>query len=182
MGLFNIFKKNSKEALGYANRETLIGSSEERGIEHPSEKSNETLATPVEGILTIYNYLQKDFEEIGYHDSFISPDDSYKHDNIRLIKFDLEILIHKVMTYYDSMLKELDFHIHSRSRAGLVDLVEELKVRKEDVLEHIQKVSALALELKSESGLCERAFLSYKRGFMKGMASITQANLLSKPL
>jgi hypothetical protein len=61
-------------------------------------------------------------------------------------------------------------------------LVEELKVRKEDVLEHVQKVRTLELELKGETGLCERAFLSYKRGFMKGMAAITQANLLSKTL
>lgn len=134
------------------------------------------------GILSIYHYLESDFESKGFDDSMISPDESYKKENIRLIKFDLEIIIQKVRIYHDSLLKEIDFHIASRSRAGLVDLVEELKSRKTDLLEHIQKVNEIENSLKSNSGYCERAILSYQRGFMKGMASITQASLLSKAL
>ncbi|SKB96039.1 hypothetical protein SAMN05660226_04017 [Parapedobacter luteus] len=134
------------------------------------------------GILAIYHYLEGDFESKGFNDAMISPDESYKQENIRLIRYDLEIIIQKVRIYHDSLLKEMDFHIASRSRAGLVDLVEELKSRKTDLMEHIQKVNAIESSLMSNSGYCERAMLSYQRGFMKGMASITQASLLSKAL
>lgn len=132
------------------------------------------------GILAIYHYLEGDFERRGFDDAMISPDESYKKENIRLIKYDLEIIIQKVRIYHDSLLKEIEFHIASRSRAGLVDLVEELQSRKTDLLEHIQKVNEIEVSLKSNEGYCERAILSYQRGFMKGMASITQASLLSK--
>jgi len=143
---------------------------------------DDTFMASTKGILAIYHYLESDCETKGFDDAMISPDESYKKENIRLIKFDLEIIIQKVRIYHDSMLKEIDFHIASRSRAGLVDLVEELKSRKTDLLEHIQKVNEIENSLKSSSGYCERAFLSYQRGFMKGMASITQASLMSKVL
>ncbi len=132
------------------------------------------------GILAIYNYLEGDFETKGFNDAMISPDESYKRENIQLIKYDMEIIIQKVRIYHDSLLKDLEFHIVSRSRAGLVDLVEELKSRKTDLMEHIQKVNEIDVSLKSNNGYCERAILSYQRGFTKGMASITQASLLTK--
>jgi len=141
---------------------------------------DDTFMASTKGILAIYHYLESDFEGKGFDDAMINPDESYKKENIRLIKFDLEIIIQKVRIYHDSLLKEIDFHFESRSHAGLVDLVEELKSRKADLLEHIEKVNEIESSLKSNSGYCERAILSYQRGFMKGMASITQASLLSK--
>jgi len=142
--------------------------------------SSDGYSSNTKGILAIYHYLESDFETKGFNDAMISPDESYKRENIQLIKYDLEIIIQKVRIYHDSLLKDLDFHILSRSRAGLVDLVEELKSRKTDLTEHIQKVNEIETSLKSASGYCERAILSYQRGFTKGMASITQASLLSK--
>lgn len=148
-----------------------------------SEKNpvlEDNFSSGTKGILAIYHYLEGDFERRGFDDAMISPDESYKKENIRLIKYDLEIIIQKVRIYHDSLLKEIEFHIASRSRAGLVDLVEELQSRKTDLLEHIHKVNEIEQAMRSNSGYCERAFLSYQRGFMKGMASITQASLLSK--
>lgn len=142
--------------------------------------SSDSYLSNTKGILAIYHYLEGDFETKGFNDAMISPDESYKRENIQLIKYDLEIIIQKVRIYHDSLLKDLDFHILSRSRAGLVDLVEELKSRKTDLIEHIQKVNEIDADLKSNSGYCERAILSYQRGFTKGMASITQASLLTK--
>ncbi|PRD47164.1 hypothetical protein [Sphingobacterium haloxyli] len=133
-----------------------------------------------QGIFLIYNYLQQDFETRGYNDALTSPDEGYRNDNIKLIKYDLEILIHQVRTYHDSLMKDIEFHIHSRERAGLVDLVDELRIKQTDLLGHIEKVKAFEQAVQANTGLCERAILSYKRGFMKGMASITQAYLLTK--
>lgn len=133
-----------------------------------------------QGIFLIYAYLQQDFEGKGFNDALISPDDGYKNDNIKLIKYDLEILIHQVKTYHESLMKDIEFHIHSRGRAGLIDLVDELKIKQTDLQAHMAKVDVFDQSLQSDTGLCERAILAYKRGFMKGMASITQAYLLSK--
>jgi len=77
-------------------------------------------------------------------------------------------------------MKDIEFHIHSRERAGLVDLVDELRIKQTDLGDHIEKVKTFEQALQTGTGLCERAILSYKRGFMKGMASITQAYLLTK--
>src|SRR5690606_4840739 len=142
--------------------------------------SSDGYSSKTKVILAIYHYLEWDIETKGFNDAMVSPDESYKRENVQLIKYDLEIIIQKVRIYHDSLLKDLDFHILSRSRAGLVDLVEELKSRKTDLMEHIQKVNEIDTSLKSNNGYCERAILSYQRGFTKGMASITQASLLTK--
>src|SRR5690606_22048813 len=133
-----------------------------------------------QGIFLIYNYLQQDFETRGYNDALTSPDEGYRNDNLKLIKYDLEILIHQVRTYHDSLMKDIEFHIHSRERAGLVDLVDELRIKQTDLVDHIDKVRTFEQALQTDTGLCERAILTYTRGFMKGMASITQAYLLTK--
>jgi len=133
-----------------------------------------------QGLFQIYSYLQQDFEAKGYNDALISPDEGYRNDNIRLIKYDLEILIHQVKTYQDSLMKDMEFHIHSRSRAGLIDLVDELRIKQTDLLAQMEKVQEFEQSLQQDTGLCERAILAYKRGFMKGLASITQAHLLRK--
>jgi len=80
------------------------------------------------------------------------------------------------------MIKELDFHITSRSRAGLIDLVEELKIRKEMVMKHIEKVNEINNEKKNNLGMPQRIILSYQRGFMRGLSAITQSNILNKKL
>lgn len=178
-----IFKKKDNQATQLENENLGQGDKKDVTEELFIEKKpilDDHFASGAKGILAIYHYLEGDFERKGFDDAMISPDESYKKENIRLINFDLEIIIQKVRIYHDSLLKEIDFHIASRSRAGLVDLVEELKSRKTDLVEHIQKVDEIEQSLKSNSGYCERAILSYQRGFMKGMASITQASLLSK--
>ena len=95
---------------------------------------------------------------------------------------DLQILVQKVNTYYEDMIRELDFHISSRSRADLIDLVEELKTRKEMVLEHMEKVNQVKKEMEANLGMTQRILLSYQRGFMRGLSALTQSNVLSKKL
>ncbi len=136
----------------------------------------------VKGIGAIYDFLQADYESKGYNDALTSPDDKYKAENIKLIKMDLQILIMKVDTYYKDLIRDLDFHIGSRSRAGMIDLVEELKTRKEMVIEHMGKVEELKRETETDNGMTQRMILSYQRGFMRGLSAITQSNVLNKKL
>jgi len=178
MGWFSVFKKKKDEQIVQEIPALPIQMADEEN--NPYVKLNGASVHDNQGLFRIYSYLQQDFEARGYNDALISPDEGYKNDNIRLIKYDLEILIHQVKTYHQSLMKDMEFHIHSRSRAGLIDLVDELKIKQTDLLEHMEKVQAFEQGLQSDTGLCERAILAYKRGFMKGMASITQAHLLNK--
>ena len=182
MGLFNFFKKKQSEN---STEDSLINGylppiPEDIFIEKDVNQDWTSPTNTFAGINSIYAYLQSDFETKGFNDALTSPDERYKDDNLRLIKFDLEIIISKVKTYHDSFLKELEFHINSRKRSGLIDLVEELLSKKEDLENHIAKVKDIEASLKTDSGLFERAILAYQRGFTKGLASITQRTLFSK--
>ena len=148
----------------------------------PVNASKDAQTKQLQGIEAIYQFLQADYESRGYNDALVSPDESYRNDNIKLLIRDLEILIQQVTTYYEDMLNDLDFHITSRSRAGLIDLVEELKIRKQKAGEHLEKVKNMSAELSVRSSLSERIVLSYQRGFMRGLSAITQSDFLNKPL
>jgi hypothetical protein len=92
------------------------------------------------------------------------------------------ILIDRSSNYYDSFLKELDFHISSRSRAGLIDLVEELKIRKEIVTGHLEKIKTIKADALNGNGSTQRIALSYQRGFMRGLSAISQSKMFKRTL
>lgn len=185
MGLFDFFKKNQPQTVTTVPMQQQPEISKELFIEEkdPNEQSPIIQSNGVaNGIEAIYAFLQADYESRGYSDALTNPDDSYKTDNIKLIKLDLQILIQKVNTYYEDLIRELDFHISSRGRAGLIDLVEELKTRKEMVHEHMSKVAQVKNEMEAASGMTQRLLLSYQRGFMRGLSALTQSNVLTKKL
>jgi hypothetical protein len=184
MGLLSFFKKNPTDSAAAQTGNGLPDnlkdeSSEER---NPQPKPNFQSDGEAKGIEAIYAFLQADYESKGYNDALISADESYKADNIKLIKMDLQITVQRANTYYEDLLRELDFHITSRGRAGLIDLVEELKTRKEMVHEHIDKINQVKKEMETDSGMTQRILLSYQRGFMRGLSAITQTNVLNKKI
>lgn len=134
------------------------------------------------GLDAIYRFFQDDYESRGYNDALANPDESYKTDNIRLFKHDLLILIDRSLNYYESFIKELDFHIGSRTRAGLIDLVEELKIRKEIVTDLLGKIRLIKEEAASGEGPIQRIALSYQRGFMRGLSAISQSKMFNRTL
>ena len=134
------------------------------------------------GMEQIYNFLQADYESKGYSDALVNPDNSYKTDNIRLMQLDLKILIDKTNTYYENLISELNLHIVIRTRAGLVDLVQELETRKLLVEDHQKKLVQLRESMIDENGMCQRIILSYQRGFMKGLSALTQSGILNRKI
>jgi len=131
------------------------------------------------GLDAVYAFMLNDYESRGYNDALANPDESYKSDNIKLLNHDLFILIERTSSYYEDLAKETEFHISTRSRAGLIDLVEELKIRLQVINEHRQKLREIKTEAQSGSGAIERIGLSYQRGFMRGLSSISQAKVLN---
>jgi hypothetical protein len=176
MGLFNF---NRKKQIG----QEQDSKSSNSGI---PEKDNGQIDVSnngsIRGIDHIYSFLQADYESRGYGDALVNPDESNKMDNIKLIKLDLQILIEKVDVYYDNLISELNFHINSRSRAGLIDLVQELESRKKLVEDYKIKLKQMNGDIEKDSGVCQRVILSYQRGFTRGLSALTQSNILNKKI
>lgn len=170
MGLFSFFRKNGQQAAN--NNGSPVG----------DEGMTLIASNNVKGINAIYDFLQYDYESRGYDDAMTNPDDSYKSDNIKLFNHDLLILIDKSTTYYEGLLKEVDFHISSRGRAGLIDLVEELKIRREMIVDHLEKIKVIKTEAVNGTGATQRIALSYQRGFMKGLSAISQSKVFNRNL
>lgn len=177
MGLFSFTKKKEQVNTSLAGAD--IPMLERSMAPQPINEPAATPEAPLLGIDAIYAFLQADYETRGYHDALTNPDESYKNDNIKLFQYDLQILIQRSFMYYDDKIKEIDFHIGSRTRAGLIDLVEELKIKRELVVEHISKVNQLKQETESNAGMSERIKLSYQRGFMRGLAAISQTKVMN---
>jgi hypothetical protein len=186
MGLFNFSKRNQQTAdshqpnagTTFVNQPTSINESK-ANIETPNAPMPNHIN---HGIDLIYTFLQADYESKGYADALVNPDDSYKADNIRLIKFDLQILIEKTDSYYDNLISDINMHIASRTRAGLVDLVQELETRKHLVESYKLKIKGISDTLDTETGMCQRIILSYQRGFMRGLSALTQTNIFNKKI
>lgn len=177
MGLFDFFKKKTiaeTQPLAVAVPEIRKDVFVEENKPEEANKGRDF------GIEAIYNFLLEDFEVRGYNDALVNPDDSYRTDNIRLLSQDLDILIQKVDTYYQDRFKEVDFHIASRSRAGLVDLVEELKTLQETLKDHMVKINLIREDNENQRGATQRIILSYQRGFMRGLSTLTQSKLFSE--
>jgi len=127
----------------------------------------------------IYDFLQFDYEPKGYNDALTTPDDSYRTENLNLLNKKLDILINKCITYYETKLMQIDFHIASRTRAGLIDHVEELKTNREIVENHLSKTLNIKAEAENGSGMAQCLKLSYSRGFMKGLSALSQSDTLN---
>lgn len=178
MGLFGKSKKRNNGAP--------IGAGDQQGLQKLSapdysndQKISMFSSNGLKGLDAIYAFLQNDYETRGYNDALTNPDESYKNDNIRLTQHDLIILIERTLTYYETMLRETDFHIGSRSRAGLIDLVDELKIRKEITADHLEKVKQIKTEAHNGGNASQRIVLSYQRGFMRGLYAISQSKLFN---
>jgi hypothetical protein len=99
-------------------------------------------------------------------------------EKVKLIRRQLDITIAKVKTYYSNILRNMNFHIESRSRNGMVDIVDELISKKITLEEELSKVDEIANGAKSETGLSETLIMSYRLGFKNGYAAISHSQLI----
>lgn len=180
MGLFNWFNKNQPQTT--VNNNGSNNGQNEIPEDLFIEKQEPNEQTPIissngeaKGINAIYTFLQSEYEHKGYSDALVNPDQSNKADGIKLIKLNLKIIMDKEINNYEKAIKDLEYHIKSRSDAGLVDLVEELKTEKEKALKDIEKIKEIETQMNNNSGLFERVILSYEQGFKRGLAAITKS-------
>lgn len=98
----------------------------------------------------IYGFLKEDYESRGYDDALSNPDISYREMNKTIIKNNLIIKFKQVRLKYTDVLREIDFHIDSRTRAGLVDLVRELETKRETYQQHMKELNQMEQDFQDE--------------------------------
>lgn len=179
MGIFNFFRPKQPFPASNASQDQSQGHpsayQQDQGHAEPMVQASSN-GQPL-GIEAVYVFLQADYEARGYSDALINADNSNKADGIRLIKLDLQLLTRRVNNYYEKKIMDYDVQISSRSRAGLLDLVEEIRSEKEKAERDIEELRQLAAEIDSGSGMVERIILSYQKGFMRGLSAITQSRM-----
>ena len=144
-----------------------------KAVEQPTTRS-------VNDLHNLYQHLEQNLEKKGYEDALINPDSSYMEENIRFIHNELQLLIAKVKTYYSGYLREIDFHIETRKRSGMLETVDELLSHRLTVVEELQSVITIDQETAEGKGISQNLVLGYRKGFKNGFAAITYNTILGR--
>jgi hypothetical protein len=165
-----------------ANADTALPVVEERVfIESAPPKEQAAVQPLVEyNIGILYAFMDRNHEVKGYDDALINPDSSHLNQNLEALRNELIRTLKKVKTFYEDFIQETEFHIRSRSRSGMVDMVEELEMKKNIALGHIEKVKAIEVDTALNEGDCNGIFISYTRGFKNGLAAISHHHILTR--
>jgi hypothetical protein len=167
MNIFKIFKKTNNPV------EEIIPSKKLFIEESEEDNLNNNLNLRKYNLDSIYDFAETDYEEKGYNDALINPDNSYKTDNIKLLRYDFQIKIKRAYKTYEDYIKDIEFHIDTRKNAGLVDTVKLLETELVKIKDSIEEVKNIENDYENETGLIERISLSYQRGFMRGLAAMS---------
>ena len=187
--MFDIFKRAGKNGtpVPYLNGQspaagpTLPEIEERVFIESPAAPESAAPAPSVEHhIGVLYAFMDRNHEVKGYDDALVNPDVSNLNQNLEALKNELIRTLNKVKTFYEDFIQETEFHILSRTRSGMVDMVEELEMKKKIALGHIEKVKKIEVDTASEDGDCKGILISYTRGFKNGLAAISHHHILSR--
>lgn len=191
--MFNFFKQQNKngasvEALNgsHASSASSLPEIEERVFTEPAASSNNFTEQPPATVQQdhtiglLYAFLDRNHEAKGYDDALLNPDNSHLTQNIETLKNELTRTIHKVKTFYEDFILETEFHILSRARSGMIDMVEELEMKKKIALGHITKVREIEDETLQNQGDCQGILMTYTRGFKNGLAAISHHQILTR--
>lgn len=154
-------------------------------VEPPSKsKAPKPLEQPtarsVNDLHSLYQYLEQNLEKKGYEDALINPDTSYMEENVLFIHNELKLLIAKVKTYYSGYVRDIDFHIETRKRSGMLETVDELMSHRQTVMEEVQSVTTIDQETAEGKGISQNLMLGYRKGFKNGFAAITYNTILGR--
>lgn len=184
MGLFDIFKKrpNHVEQLDDSHERMLPDIDEDDFIDNSDpiehEKASETVEFGTKlPIDLIYAFLKEDYEQKAYNDALTNPDKTYKEINMDIIKSNLDVKFMQVELKYKDMLREIGFHIRSRSEAGLTDIVELLRYNEETYKNHLELIAQMKKDLENKESYMIGIFKSYEVGFTRGLASLSLQKL-----
>lgn len=191
MGLFNFFNsKNGSsispdEQINLSTAQTLHEIPENVFVEknNPLKTSDEVRTDsipPENGINLLFQFLERNHEGKGFDDALVNPDNTHLEQNVEALKNDLERTIKKLKIFYEDFIREINFHIVSRSRSGMVDTVEELTVKKDTAESHIKQIIDIEQDAFNNKGIAQGVIISYTRGFRNGLAAISNHSIMKK--
>lgn len=186
MGIFDFFKKKqiSVPTEEDENTQNLPEIKKEDFVDesNPLDKGNTVTINYGTGmpIDLIYSELKEDYEQKGYEDAICNPDMSYKEMNLSIIRHNIEIKFEQIILKYDDDLRDIDFHIESRSQAGLIDVVKQLQTKRETLQRHADKLHEMEIDFRNKAPYMMGVLLSYERGFLRGLAAISLDTLKNK--
>lgn len=189
MGLFNFFNRKNGNASHVDGTDAAPQSLSEipQGVFFEKDKPlngasvlNNNASSSQQGINLLFQFLEKNYEKKGYDDALINPDNTHLEQNIAALKNELQRTIRKVKTFYEDFIREINFHISSRTRSGMIDTVEELNAKKETAESHIRQVLEIEQEANDNRGVAQGIVLSYTRGFRNGLAAISHHSMMNK--
>ena len=152
--------------------------------EKPQTANNnrDVTSTEEQGIQLLFQFIDKNYEHKGYDDALVNPDNTHLEHNLSALKNDLGIITMKIKTFYISFINEINFHISSRTRSGMIDTVDELNVKKETAQAYLQQILDIESDLKEEKGIGHGVLISYTKGFRNGLAAISHHSIMKKKL
>lgn len=193
MSFFNIFKTNKVQTsdlipnrLGQLTDVNVQEIPEDlfiqKQLSNDDNRSNSQISVedPINNIEYLYRFLDRNLEPKGYDDALINPDSFHLEQNIEAQRMELMRTIKKVKTFYEDFIREIDYHIASRAKSGMVDTVEELKMKKSTAISHIEKVTQIESDASNHTGDCQGIIISYTKGFKNGLAAISHHSIISK--
>lgn len=188
MGLFSFFNRKNGSIPDIQNLSTAHNNHEipervfieKEGPNPDKEEEKDGQPATDNGINLLFKFLNTNHEGQGYDDALINPDSSHLAQNLELLKNELERTIRKVKTFYEDFIAEIDFHIASRARNGMIDTVEELTMKKDIAESHFKKVLEIEDEAKNNRGDGQGLLMSYTRGFKNGLAAISHHSILKR--
>jgi len=97
-----------------------------------------------------------------------------------LLVSNLKVLFKQIKQIYIDNLKTNDFHIKSREQAGLIDIVDLLKNRRETLENHLSEINKMENDLENKVDYMVGMLLSYERGFLRGLAALSLESFKQK--
>lgn len=193
MGLFSLFNSKGSnnnglesESKNEIQQQNLTEIPENIFVEKDiPENNNHTIdnnspSKTENGISLLFQFLEKNHEGKGYDDALINPDYTHLEQNIEALRNDLERTIRKIKLFYEDFIREINFHIESRKRRGMVDTVEELTVKKNTAESHIKQIIEIENDAINNKGVGQGVIISYSRGFKNGLAAISHHSIMKK--
>jgi hypothetical protein len=179
MGIFRFFNRGNNSSGKLSLPEN--GSITPENTVGKTTETNEN-GRPENGITLLFVLLERNHEAKGYDDALVNPDTAHLEQNLQALKNEMERTIRKLKTYYEDLMMEIDFHIQSRSRSGMVDTVEELTMKKAIAESHIRKILEIETDAREGRGDTQGIIMSYTKGFKNGLAAISHNNILKRKL
>lgn len=128
----------------------------------------------------IYAYLERDYEQQGYEDSMCNADNAYKESKKEIIKNGLKRLFSQVRLRYKDDLRRIEVQVTIVEQQGMLNTSASLKAGRETILEHMKTIDEMESSLMKNEPQMLGMIDSYDRGFLKGLAAISQSYLKQK--